>query len=206
MDSNSLILQRFKRFPKRLVLLLAFFPCLSLPLRAQTQKPSLPDPVKFVNKFDIVWNVVRAVLDDMGYSTELEDKKAGRITTKPYEFITGALTSSEVDKVAIKRDTVTGAWLKARYTVEAMLEIVSPTETMVTIRTRMEALNRDLDGTEKWLPLESLGTFEKRILGKISMKLLGNEVQFNNKKGFWDRSPQPVDSRTPKPYSTRPPR
>ena len=31
----------------------------------------------------------------------------------------------------------------------------------------MEGLNRDLDGTEKWLPLESLGIFEKRILGKL---------------------------------------
>jgi hypothetical protein len=149
---------------------------------------------------------VRAVLDDMGYSTELEDKRAGRITTKPYEFITGALTSSEVDKVAIKRDTVTGAWLKAHYRVEALLEIVSATETMVTIRTKMEALNRDVDGTEKWLPLESLGTYEKRILGKISMKLLGNEVQFDTKKGFWDKRTQPVDPRTPKPYPTQPPR
>lgn len=175
------------------------------PLLAQTQKPSLPDPVKFTNKFDIVWNVVRAVLDDMGYATQLEDKKAGTITTKPYEFITGSLTSSEVDKVAIKRDTITGDWLRARYSVQVLLEIVTPNETMVTVRTKMEALNRDIDGTEKWIPVESLGTFEKRILGKISMKLLGNELPLNNKKGFWDKSPQPVDSRRPYPLPQPPP-
>jgi hypothetical protein len=174
-------------------------------VQAQTQKPSLPDPVKFVYKFDIVWNVVRAVLDEMDYRTELEDKKAGRITTRPYEFITGSLTSSEVDKVAIKRDTITGSWLKAQYVVEAQLDIVSPTVTMVTIRTRMEGLNRDMDGSEKWIPLESLGTFEKRILAKISLKLLGNEMQFKNKKGFWDKSPQPVDPRVPKGNPTPPP-
>ncbi len=172
--------------------------------RAQTQKSSLPDPVKFVNKFDIVWNVVRAIFDDMGFATELEDRKAGRIVSKPYEFITGSLTSSEVDKVAIKNDTVTGSWLKARYSVEALLEIVTPTQTMLTIRTRMEALNRDLDGSEKWIPIESVGTVEKRILGRVSMKLLGNDLQFDNKKGFWDKNPQPVDSRQPKPYPTRP--
>ncbi len=91
--------------------------------------------------------------------------------------------------------------------MEATLEIVTPTETMVTIRTKMEALNRDVDGTEKWLPLESLGTYEKRILGKISMKLLGNDVPVNTKKGFWDKSAQPVDPRVARPYPTTvPPR
>jgi hypothetical protein len=188
-----------------MVLLCAFIGLSVQPVQAQTQKASLPDPVKFVYKFDIVWNVVRAVMDEMEYRTELEDRKAGRITTRPYEFITGSLTSSEVDKVAIKRDTITGSWLKARYSVEAQLDIVSPTETMVTIRTKMEGLNRDLDGSEKWIPLESLGTFEKRILGKISLKLLGNEMQFDNKKRFWDKSPQPVDPRVPRVNPTPPP-
>ncbi len=181
-----------------LLLLLTF--AFALPLQAaQTQKPDLPDPVKFVNKFEVVWNVVRSVLTDMGYATESEDQKAGRIVTKPYEFISGSLTSSEVDKVAIKKDILTGNWLRARYTVEVLVEIVSPTETMVTIRTKIQALNRDIDGSEKWIDLESLGTFEKRILGKISMKLLGNEMQFE-KKGFWNKTPQPVSPRQPITY------
>jgi hypothetical protein len=172
---------------------------------AQGPKPSLPDPVKFINKFEVVWNVARWALDDMGLATELEDKKGGRITTKPYEFITGSLTASEVDKVAVKRDSITGTWLKARYTAEVLVEIVTPTQTLVTIRTRMEGLNREIDGSEKWLPLEPLGVFEKRILGKISMKLLGNEGDFGNKKGFWDKSPESPDVRKQRPFPTRPP-
>lgn len=169
------------------------------PAGAQAAKPSLPDPVKFMAKREIVYNVVRSVLEDMGLSIELEDRAAGRLVTRPSEFITGALTSSEVDKVAIKNDTVTGSWLKARYSVEALTELVTPAETLVTIRTKMEALNRDLDGTEKWVPIQSLGVYEKRILGKISLKLLGNEMQFETKKGFWDKSPQPVDPRAKRP-------
>lgn len=164
-------------------------------LPAQTPKASLPDPVKFLAKQDIVFNTVRSVFNSMDLSIELEDRPGGRLVTRPDEFITGALTSSEVDKVAIKNDTVTGSWLRARYSVEALMEIVSPAETLVTIRTHMEALNRDLDGTEKWVPLQSLGVYEKRILGKISLKLLGTEMQFQDKKGFWDKSPQPVDPR-----------
>jgi hypothetical protein len=166
---------------------------------AQTERPSLPDPVKFLAKRDIVYNVVRSTLESMGLSIELEDRAGGRLVTKPYEFITGALTSSEVDKVAVKNDTVTGTWLKARYSAEALMEVVTPSETLVTVRTRMEALNRDLDGTEKWVSIQSLGVYEKRILGKVSLKILGNEMQFENKKGFWDKSPQPVDPRAKKP-------
>ncbi len=185
-----------------LVTLLVVFAALSY---AQAEKPSLPDPVKFINKFDIVWNVVRAVLTDLEYDIELEDKTGGKIFTKPYEFITGSLTTTEIDKVAVRKNPVGGNLMKARYTVEAAVEIVTPSETLVTIRTRMEALDRELDGKERWVPLDSLGGIEKRILGKISLKLLGNELQFDNKKGFWDKSPQPVDPRRPRPYPTRPP-
>jgi hypothetical protein len=165
------------------------------PLQAQSQQPNLPDPIKFVNKFETVANVVRAVFNDMDLKIELDDRQGGRITTRPYEFITGSLTSSEVNKVAIKKDTLTGSWLKARYSVEAVLEIVSPAETLVTIHTKIEALNRDVDGTEKWVTLESLGAIERRILGKISLKLLGSDAPATERKGFWGQRPQPVDPR-----------
>jgi hypothetical protein len=174
-------------------------------LYAQKQKPNLPDPIKFSKKYDLVANVVYAVLNDMEFKIELDDRTGGKITTRPYEFITGSLTSGEVDKVAIKKDTLTNDWRKAQYSVEALLEIVSPTETMVTIRTKMEALNRDIDGKEQWMPLESLGTYERRILGKISMKLLGNDAPAAERKGFWDKSPKPVDSRQPR-FPTAPSR
>ena len=171
----------------------------------QSPKPSQPDPVKFLNKYEVVFNVVRGVFTDAGYNIELEDRKGGRIVTRPYEFITGSLTSSEVDKVALKKDTITGDWIRARYSVDALIEIVTPAETMLTVRTKFEGLNREIDGTEKWLPFESLGVIEKRIMGKVSMKLMGNELQYDEKKGFWDKSPSSPDGRRSNPYPTRPP-
>lgn len=166
--------------------------CFVLVSTAQ-KKPNLPDPVKFVNKFDMVANAVRAVLKEQ-YDIELEDRQAGIITTRPYEFISGSLTESEMKKVTINNNPDTGSWLKARYSVEAIMEIVSATETLVTIQTQIEALNRGVDGTEKWLPLESVGTYERRILGKISAILMGKEAP-KKREGFWGQRPQPVDPR-----------
>jgi hypothetical protein len=168
--------------------------CLAGALTAQTQKTNLPDPIKFTNKFDMVANAARAALKDMKFDIEREDRQAGVITTRPFEFISGSLTADEVGKVAINRNTVTGHLLKARYSAEVILEIVSPAETLVTVRTSMEALNRDVDGSEQWLPLESLGTYEKRILGKISGLLMGASKD-KKREGFWGQSPQPVDQR-----------
>ncbi len=193
MQSEIPRIRFFSRFPVCILALSILLFCCARVLTAQQQEPNLPDPVKFVNKFDMVANTVRAVLKEQ-YDIELEDRQAGIITTRPYEFISGSLTEGEMTKVAINNNHETGSWLKARYSVEAILEIVSSTETLVTVRTTIEALNRGVDGTEKWLPLESLGTYERRILGKISKVLMGKNAK-TKKEGFWGQNPQPVDSR-----------
>jgi len=171
---------------------------LALPGQAQTMKPNLPNPVKFVAKYDMVWNVAKSILIDMGYTLQLEDRKGGKMTTKPMEIIAGSLTYSETGKVAVIHEIQTGNWQRSRAAAEASLELVSPTETLVTVRTQIEALDREMDGSEKWVPLDSLGTIERKILGKISMKLMGTDVEQNQKKGFWNKSPEPVDSRRQK--------
>ncbi|MDI9612718.1 MAG: hypothetical protein QM330_06590 [Acidobacteriota bacterium] len=172
--------------------------CLAPPLAAQPERPSLPDPVKFMNTFDQVANMTRAVLEDMGYAIERDDRKEGKITTRPHEFITGSLTSSEMDKVAVGQDPLTGNWIKARQVIETVMEIISPSETMVTVHATVSALNRDVDGTEKWVTLDSRGVLERRVLGRISVKLMGSEEPVKERKGFWGQKPQPVDPRQPR--------
>jgi hypothetical protein len=191
------LLQCFRNKFLTAVLLVAVF-FFAVPLNAQTQKPDLPDPVQFNNTFNQVANMIRSVFDDMDFSIELDDRTAGRITTRPHEFIAGALTSSELSKVAVVRDIPTGSWLRARYSVEAILDIVSPTTTMVTIHTSIEALNRTIDGIETWIPLDSLGSIERRVLGRISVKLMGTDAPAKERKGFWGKSPQPVEPRQPR--------
>src|SRR5262245_4211327 len=108
----------------------------------QNAKPSLPDPVRFVVKYDVAWGLLRTVATEMGYTIELEDKKGGRLVTKPYQFITGSLTAEELDKVAIKSPKATGVWLRAQYVTEIQSEIISPTQTLVTVRTKIQGLHR----------------------------------------------------------------
>jgi hypothetical protein len=158
----------------------------------QQQKPSLPDPVKFLNKREMVMRMSRAVIEQLGYRIELDDPKGGKLVTRPYEFVSGALTASEIDKIANKKDSVTGSFLRANYVLEAIFETVGSTETLVTIRARMQGLNREADGTEKWVELQSLGSVEKRVLGKISMKMLGTEPEYKDNKSFWEKKPTAV--------------
>jgi len=190
--------QQVRKILRGPFLRLLFLVCLVPPLWAQPERPSLPDPVKFLNTFGQVANMTRAVLEEMGYAIERDDRKEGKITTRPYEFITGSLTASEVDKVAVRQDTLTGNWIKARQVIETVLEIVSPNETMVTVHANVSALNRDVDGTEEWVPLDSRGTLERRVLGRISVKLMGNDDGVRERKGFWGQKPQPVDPRRPR--------
>ena len=182
-----------RRFFPRLAAALFFF-CLAAPLAAQQQKPDLPDPIKFLNTAEQVLNVSRAALEGMGLDIERDDRKGGRITTRPYEFITGALTAAELEKIAVRKDT-SGDWIKARYKAEVVIEIVSPKETMVTVNADIEGLTRDVDGTEKWIRMDSLGTVERRVLGRISVILLGTNAPAESRTGFWGQKPQPVDPR-----------
>ena len=193
MKSELSRIRFFSRFPVYFIAVSLISFCFVRASAAQQKKPDLPDPVKFVNKFDMVANATRAVLKEK-FDIELDDRQAGIISTRPYEFISGSLTADEMGKVAINNNPDTGSWLKARYSVEAILEIVSSTETLVTVRTKIEALNRSVDGTEEWLPLESLGTYERRILGKISAILMGKKAE-RKREGFWGQRPQPVDPR-----------
>lgn len=185
MHAKPLIFQHLKH-----ICLAAFILAYTaLTASAQLPRPSLPDPVKFLNRRDMVMKMSRAVMEQLGYRIELDDPKNGRLVTRPYEFISGALTSSEIDKIASKADSITGSWLRATYVVEAVFETTGSNETLVTVRTQMQGLNREADGTEKWLPLQSLGSVEKRILGKISMKMLGTEPEFKDNKSFWEKKP-----------------
>src|SRR5665647_1861506 len=117
MRAKLLIYQYVKVLHPFRVLVIFIAAAFALPALAQMQKASLPDPVKFLNRREMVMRGSRAVIEQLGYKIELDDPKGGRLVTREYEFVSGALTSTEVDKIAIKTDSITGSWLRAKYVV-----------------------------------------------------------------------------------------
>lgn len=175
----------------RLIGLAIIFPLLIGGALAQ-ERDSLPAPVKFLNKFEVVWDSLKEVLKEMEFEIELEDRPRGRIVTKPHEFISGAIASEALEKLAARPDSSRGIWAKGRYRVEALVEILEPNETMVSVSAEIEGLKRDLANGETWTAWRSNGTLERRILGRLSMKLFAPESQLNEKKGFWETPRPPV--------------
>lgn len=175
-----------------LLLSLLFLQGLFSLLGAQTKPSTPPGPVKYIAKFDMVWNMVMAILTENRLKIESVDRGNGRIVTKSNDFITGTLTASEMGKLATPPATHSNAnWIRGRYTVEVVTEIVQGNESMVTVRSTPQALMRDLSGKETWVDWLSNGSIERSILGRLSVKLLSPNKS-DDKKGFWDQPAQVI--------------
>lgn len=150
-------------------------------------------------RLENIWTLSHKVLDEMDLKVEMEDRTAGFIRTKPHEFVSGTLAAEELAKVAVLPDPRDGVWVKGRFSLMVETEVVRGAETLVTISTKVEALKREFSGQERWIELKSLGTLERRFLGRLNLKLFGNELESPGKEGFWDKKPQPVPEPKNKP-------
>ena len=159
---------------------------------AQGGSNQIPDPLRFYNKFDTVWDVVQRSLADMRFEIALEDRNAGTMRTRPLDFSSGSLTSTDIVKYCNPPMLTDGTWVKARYTVEAVLERPSSREVIFTANVTVEGTKRDFGGTESVVPCPSNGTLERRIYSKVGAKLIGKDFVVPDNKGFWDQKPKPV--------------
>ncbi|MBI1745648.1 MAG: hypothetical protein HYR55_03570 [Acidobacteria bacterium] len=176
---------------KTAVVLISLVLSPAVALRSQSKPSTPPGPVKYISRFNVVWNTITTVLTEMGLKIESVDRGSGHIATKPYEFITGSLSASELGKLAAPPEVYNNVgWIKGRYVVEVIAEIVQGNESMVTVRVSPQGLKRDLSGKDEWVDWRSNGSIERRLLGRLSVKLL-SPVKADDKKGFWD---QPVQS------------
>jgi hypothetical protein len=163
---------------------------------AQGGSRQIPDPLRFYNKYDIVWDVVRRTLVEMQFDVALEDRNAGILRTQSLDFSSGSLTAADIVKFCNPPSLTDGTWVKARYTVEAILERPSSKEVLFTANVTVEGSKRDFSGTESMVTCPSNGTLERRIYSKVGAKLIGKGFAVPENKGFWDQKPKPVP--TPK--------
>jgi hypothetical protein len=159
---------------------------------AQGGPSQIPDPLRFYNKYDSVWDVVRRTLVDMQFEVAVEDRSAGILRTRSLDFSAGGLTASDLVKFCNPPTLTDATWVKARYSVEAVIERPSSKEVLFTAQVTVEGAKRDFAGAESWVACPSNGTLEKRIYSKVGSRLLGNDFVIPDKKGFWEQKPKPV--------------
>jgi hypothetical protein len=159
---------------------------------AQGGSNQIPDPLRFYNKYETVWDVVRKTLLDMQFEIAVEDRSAGVLRTRSLDFSSGGLTSSDLVKFCNPPTLTDSTWVKARYTVEAILERPSSKEVLFSAQVTVEGAKRDFGGAESWVTCPSIGILERRIYSKVGSRLLGNDFVLPDKKGFWEQKPKPV--------------
>ena len=181
---------------KRLVPCITFILLLALSVSqevlAQGGSSQIPDPLRFYNKYESVWDVVRRTLVEMKFEIALEDRNAGTMRTRSLDFSSGGLTASDLVKFCNPPTLTDATWIKARYTVEALIERPSSKEVLFTALVTVEGSKRDFAGTESWVACPSNGTLEKRIYSRVGSRILGNDFALPDKKGFWEQKPKPV--------------
>lgn len=194
------------------VVLSLCLPCPVLSTQAQTATGSIPDPLRFYNKYETVWEVARRTLvESFKFDIETEDRSGGKIRTRFLEFSSGGLTATDLVKFGNAPQLTDASWVKARYSVDVMLERLNGKEILLTVSANVEGQQRDFQSNETWIPCPSNGTLERRIYAKAGTALLGNDFALPDKKSFWEKGPQPVPSPkiqpTPLPQpDRRPPR
>jgi hypothetical protein len=162
---------------------------------AQTAPTSIPDPLRFYSKYELVWEAIKRTLVEMQFEIEIEDKNSGSMRTRTVDFSTGTLAPGDLSKFSIPPTLSDGNWVKARYLAEVLVERVSNKEVLFTASAVVQGAKRDFQGNETWITCPTNGTLERRIYSKVGAKLMGSNFSMpEQKKSFWEKGPQPVPS------------
>ena len=175
-------------------------------LETQKSNVSIPDPLRFYTKYERVWEGVRSTLVEMDFDIESEDRAGGKIKTRFSVFSSGGLTSGDLVKFCSPPRLTDGSWVKARYSIETVLERLGQSEILFTANVNVEGTKRDFAGNETWIECSTTGTLERRLYSLVGKKLLGGGFFPSQKQGFWDKKPQPVPRRKTAPTLPKPDR
>lgn len=135
---------------------------------------------------------MRTTLTEMQMDIRLEDRAAGKMYTREYEFSNATLAAGDLAKYCTLPNLTDGNWSKARYEVESVIERMEGDEVQFTANVTVAGLKRDFQKQETWITCPSNGGLERRIYAKVGSKIMGGKFKPVEKKDFWDKSPQPV--------------
>ncbi len=189
----------FARKHLLLILFLLFAPAVQdwAPARAQL----VPPPLRIYIPFAAAWDGMVETLEKNEFELLRQDRGQGFILSSFRESSSGLLTESDISKIAEKPKLIDGDWVSVRYQYEIRVELISDRETVVTVDSNIQALQREYLGKETWIEIQSIGKLEETLLTQFGQHLFGETFSLQEpKKGFWERDP----AYAPDPYERIP--
>ena len=164
---------------------------LLLPPRALlAQEKLIPPPLRMDIPFEAAWNGILLTLMDHEFEILRQDRGQGSILTSFREYSSGPLTESHINKIGETPKLVDGEWVRVQYRYEVLVELISERETVLTVYSNIEALNREFLGTEDWVKIETTGKLETELLTQFGKSLFGEAFSLlAPQKGYWDKDP-----------------
>lgn len=154
------------------------------------RKPYIPPPLRIYVPFEACWDGMHEVLEARQFELVREDRGKGLILTDYKDYISGPLTANHIAKIGQRPKLTDGNWLQVQYQFEALVELVSAKETVVTVNANIRALKRDFLGAEEWVDIPTNGELEAGLLTTFGKLLFGTSFELTEPKpGFWERDP-----------------
>lgn len=156
----------------------------------QSKGQAIPPPMRIYVPFTAVWNAAVETLENDNLRVLDQNRGRGSIRTRFREYISGSLTEDHLGKIGEAPRLIDGEWVRVNYQYEILIEFIQEKETVITVDANIEALERNFLGNEKWLPIQSNGNLEEKLLINFGQSLFGQSFNLQKpKKGYWERDP-----------------
>lgn len=172
-------------------LAIVLFSALLMTLSVESaRKPRIPPPLRIYVPFETCWGAIHEVLERRQLNLVQEDRGRGLVLSDFKEYISGPLTTSHIAKIGQRPELSDANWVRVEYQLEALVELVSAKETVVTVNANIRALKRDFLGSEQWVDIPTNGELEAGLLTDFGKLLFGTNFELTEPRpGFWERDP-----------------
>ncbi|MCS6885798.1 MAG: hypothetical protein RMM17_05520 [Acidobacteriota bacterium] len=132
------------------------------------QQQSIPNPYVVSYPKDVVVERLAGYFKDsqMQLDTTFTRKEEGFLVTKPFVFVKGTLTRSQLDRFGSCPAAEKRNWTRARATFQITVEATAPDQSRITVSSKLEGLSQELTGSS-WVSCKSNGQMELQILEQI---------------------------------------
>ncbi|MBL8148910.1 MAG: hypothetical protein JNN15_03160 [Blastocatellia bacterium] len=139
--------------------------------KPKTETP-LPNPYIVTSPRDIVVEAIIVMLKDMNITIDPDNSKKedGTLIAKPYVFIKGTLTASQLEHFSHCPAIDARSWTRGRHTLQIIVEPVDPSRCKVSISAKVEGESQSLSGNS-WITCESKGLLENQIMQSLIDRL-----------------------------------